>query len=72
MNIFEYKSDKNNKRLSQMWTIGMGLMIFQQLCGGNALMFHMEEIINKLILTDQWDGTVQTLTLGIYLSQVSN
>jgi len=55
-----------------MWIVGMGLMIFQQLCGGNALMFHMEEIINKLILTDQWDGTVQTLTLGIYLFQVSN
>jgi len=59
------------KQGSRILIIGVGLVVFQQLCGMNPLIFHMEEIFNDLSSTDILCVNVQAIPILIALIQVN-
>lgn len=59
------------KELKQrMWIVGIGLMVFQQMCGANTLIFYANEIFDEIIVAEVPSGKSQALSIAMFMIQV--
>lgn len=73
MNVLEDEKCHQKYEMSvKMAIVGFGMLLFQQMSGGNTLTFHMEEILNSYLSTNKLNGLVKSITIGIYSAQVGN
>lgn len=60
------------KRIRKITIIGIGLMVFQQTCGVNSVIFHMEWVFHDFCTTNELTSKAQNFVIGISIVQVSH
>lgn len=60
------------RRIRKITIIGIGLVVFQQTCGVNSVIFHMEWVFHDLCTTNELTFKAQHFVIVISVVQVSH